>query len=96
MKLLLILAFVIGGIGLCVLSLSAYFALAYYLPATSRVSTPSFKLDEKLDSDGDGLTDKLEVEQYHTDPHRSDTDGDGYSDKQEIDAGYNPLIPAGK
>lgn len=43
------------------------------------------------DSDFDGLTDEIEINQYKTDPTKSDTDGDGYWDGLEIITGYNPL-----
>ena len=47
-----------------------------------------------MDSDGDGLFDREEVEVYHTNPLNPDTDGDGYVDGfQEVDKGYNPLGP---
>ncbi|MBK7107209.1 MAG: OmpA family protein [Ignavibacteriae bacterium] len=36
------------------------------------------------DSDGDGLTDGLEFNQYKTDPLNSDSDGDGLTDNDEI------------
>ncbi|MCB0742649.1 MAG: OmpA family protein, partial [Ignavibacteriae bacterium] len=36
------------------------------------------------DSDGDGLSDGLEVHQYKTDPLNKDSDGDGLSDNDEI------------
>jgi hypothetical protein len=36
------------------------------------------------DSDGDGLSDELEVNTYGTDPTRADTDGDGIPDGQEV------------
>jgi hypothetical protein len=39
------------------------------------------------DSDGDGITDRDEINVYHTNPANADTDGDGYTDKQEIDMG---------
>ncbi len=42
------------------------------------------------DSDGDGLSDKLEVQTYHTQPLQSDSDGDGYSDGEEVKGRYNP------
>ena len=38
------------------------------------------------DSDGDGLSDGLEVKTYGTDPNNEDTDGDGLLDGEEIDA----------
>ena len=42
------------------------------------------------DTDGDGLTDKEEIEKG-TDPLKKDTDGDGLSDKEEIEKGTDPL-----
>ncbi len=45
----------------------------------------------KADTDGDGLTDRQEVETYKTDPLKADTDGDNYSDGSEVQSGYNPL-----
>jgi len=42
------------------------------------------------DTDGDGLTDKLE-EGLATDINNPDTDGDGYNDGIEVRNGYNPL-----
>lgn len=45
------------------------------------------------DSDGDGISDGVEVsgsDGYVTDPLKADTDGDGVSDNEEILAGYNP------
>lgn len=46
--------------------------------------------DVLKDSDKDGLTDKEEIEIYHTDPNNFDTDEDGYSDGSEVENGYNP------
>ena len=43
------------------------------------------------DSDGDDISDKLEIEKYHTNPMNPDTDGDGYRDGVEIMGGYDPL-----
>ena len=40
--------------------------------------------DSVVDTDGDGLTDYQEINQYHTDPFKKDTDGDGWSDKDEV------------
>ena len=41
--------------------------------------------DPKMaDTDGDGLSDGAEVNQYKTDPAKADTDGDGLSDGDEI------------
>ncbi|WP_205403225.1 hypothetical protein, partial [Streptococcus sp. 2154] len=47
------------------------------------------------DTDGDGLTDKEEVEKG-TDPTKADTDGDGFTDKEEVDKGTNPKDPNSK
>lgn len=44
----------------------------------------------ELDSDGDGLTDLMEIN-FGTDPFIPDTDGDSYLDGIEIKYGYNPL-----
>ncbi len=44
---------------------------------------------EDLDTDGDGLADKLE-EALKTDVLNTDTDGDGFEDGAEVEAGYNP------
>ncbi len=45
-----------------------------------------------VDTDGDGLTDALELSIYFTDPTKWDTDGDGYSDSEEIANGWNPIV----
>jgi uncharacterized protein YceK len=45
-----------------------------------------------LDTDGDGLTDALELS-YGTDIHNPDSDGDGYNDGEEVKNGYNPMGP---
>lgn len=49
----------------------------------------------EFDSDFDGLSDKLEIEKYKTDPLKKDTDGDGFGDGKEVLKGYNP-VGAGK
>lgn len=43
-----------------------------------------------VDSDNDGLSDKME-QKLGTDPKNPDTDGDGYLDGQEVAHGYSPL-----
>jgi len=45
--------------------------------------------DANIDSDSDGLSDKLE-KWYGTDPHKKDTDNDGFSDHDEVKNKYNP------
>ena len=47
--------------------------------------------DETVDSDEDGLRDRLERNTYGTDPYDEDTDGDGMTDGYEVEAGLNPL-----
>lgn len=46
-----------------------------------------------VDSDLDGLTDKGEMQIYHTDPGKPDTDGDGILDGAEVISGTDPLNP---
>lgn len=46
-------------------------------------------LDDKLDTDKDGLTDNVE-KMLHTDPYNADSDEDGTSDGDEIKVGRNP------
>ncbi|MBT4120596.1 MAG: hypothetical protein HOA57_02670 [Candidatus Magasanikbacteria bacterium] len=46
-----------------------------------------------VDTDGDGLSDKIEIEKLGTDPTKGDTDGDGFSDASELRNGYDPLGP---
>lgn len=48
-------------------------------------------MDEAIDTDGDGLSDKLEETQYGTDVNDPDTDNDGMSDGWEVQHGLNPL-----
>lgn len=43
------------------------------------------------DTDGDGLSDYLELYAFKTDVNNPDTDGDGFSDGDEVDNGYDPL-----
>jgi len=43
------------------------------------------------DSDGDGLSDGVEVHDLHTSPVNPDTDGDGYTDGAEVAAKTDPL-----
>jgi Bacterial TSP3 repeat len=50
---------------------------------------PADTLD--LDSDGDGLFDRDEVNAFFTDPYNWDTDGDGVGDGEEVYLGTDPL-----
>lgn len=60
---------------------------------TATASTDSLEIrSQQLDSDGDGLSDRLE-RYYGTDPNKRDTDGDGYTDNDEIMRGYDPKGP---
>ena len=64
------------------------------LPAVWKKAYGVKKIEETYgvqDSDGDGVTDKIEAE-YGTNPTSRDTDGDGISDSEEIfDYGTNPI-----
>jgi hypothetical protein len=97
-KFLLVISFILLFLGVGAIGGSIYFAVNnYFIDGGILGGGPKSKtqkIDEKLDSDGDGIPDKIEIEVYGTDPFKWDTDGDGYSDKQEIDAGYDPLTPA--
>ncbi len=46
--------------------------------------------DKNKDSDGDGLSDYLERNEYHTDSNNPDTSGDGILDSKAIELGLNP------
>lgn len=49
-----------------------------------------------MDTDSDGLTDREEINIYHTSPYLKDTDSDGIDDKEEIERGSDPNCPEGK
>ena len=51
---------------------------------------------QKADTDGDGLTDYWEINQYGTSPYLKDSDGDGLSDAEEIAKGTDPNCPEGQ
>lgn len=87
-------SFVLVIVGVVALAGSGFLAVNKYFLQSSLISENKKvidPIDKKLDSDKDGIPDKLEIEQYGTDPNKSDTDNDGYSDKTEIDGGYDPL-----
>jgi hypothetical protein len=46
------------------------------------------------DTDGDLISDEVEIKIFKTDPKNADTDGDGYFDFQELASGHDPLVPA--
>lgn len=53
--------------------------------------------DSKLiDSDGDGLSDYDEINNYQTSPYLEDSDSDGISDYDEVKQGTDPNCPTGK
>lgn len=60
------------------------------LPEDWDESGVAFRLKRLLDSDGDGLLDYLEEQQYHTNPYNPDSDDDGINDGDEIRAGTLP------
>jgi hypothetical protein len=43
-----------------------------------------------FDTDGDGLSDRAEIEKFGTDPNNPDTDGDTFRDGYEVLKGYSP------
>lgn len=49
--------------------------------------------DLALDTDGDGLTDRVETQVFNTSSTLSDTDGDSFLDRDEIVHGFNPVGP---
>lgn len=60
------------------------------LPTNTMRGTAFYRLAPQDDSDGDGLTDKVEEWVLGTDPVSSDTDNDGLSDGAEIDFKVDP------
>jgi hypothetical protein len=59
--------------------------------AQTNRATPVAIIDDGADSDGDGLTDAIELA-YGLNPNAADTDGDGLSDGVEVfELGTNPL-----
>jgi len=50
-----------------------------------------YAVANRLDSDGDGLSDGAEIFIHRTDPGNPDTDGDGWSDTEELAEETDPL-----
>ncbi len=61
-------------------------------PPAAGVRRKYWRVKESSDTDGDGLPDQTEVEQYGTSPFNNDTDGDGVQDADEISRGLNPRL----
>ena len=53
-------------------------------PTATVSPTTAIPMDEWTDTDGDGISNYLEVNTYHTDPLKADTDGDGINDYNEL------------
>ncbi len=73
---------------------SDQFALAYieYSHFNKTLSLDNFSINHSdVDTDGDGLSNKIETESYNTSIWSSDSDGDGLDDQMEIKIGTNPL-----
>jgi hypothetical protein len=49
-----------------------------------------------VDTDGDGLSDSEELNNYDTSPYLSDSDSDGISDYDEVTVGSDPNCPQGQ
>src|SRR6056297_300163 len=52
-------------------------------------------VNSSKDSDGDGLSDREEINTYNTSPYLEDTDSDGINDREEIEQGSDPNCPQG-
>lgn len=62
----------------------------FSIPVLASSTTTTSTIDLKMDSDNDGLTDRIESK-LGTDPFNNDSDNDGYIDNEEVYSGYNPL-----
>ncbi len=92
--------------GLVIFSISiltvGYFKIknTIYQPFAAKINPSAEKLKNILknnqdkDTDGDGIPDWQEENNYHTSKYLADSDGDGFNDKEEVSAGSNPLDPA--
>ena len=61
-------------------------------PASGDNGNGNGEIGDKLDTDNDGLTDKVE-KMLGSDPYKKDTDSDRYNDFEEIQGGYSPMLP---
>lgn len=64
--------------------------LAWFVSVAAAGECPG-PVELEQDTDGDGLTDVLEREVFHTDPGREDTDQDRLADGDEVELGTDPL-----
>lgn len=61
-------------------------------PASGGNGNDGGEISDKLDTDNDGLSDKVE-KMLKSDQFKADTDGDGYNDFEELKNGASPMIP---
>lgn len=60
------------------------------MPALGAERFRPSSVNMSTDTDGDGLVDYLEINNFKTDPKKADTDGDGINDLKEVQGGLNP------
>ena len=73
---------------LAIAAIAGAIALAMIVPGVVAQKTAE---NTTVDSDGDGLSDKREINDLLTNPNDDDTDGDGIPDGEEVKAGTDPL-----
>ena len=87
-----------GGVVVCLLCSVFVSARAAHAASTTSSThqtlravapTSTVIVTADVDSDGDGLSDRLEL-LFGTDPHNPDTDGDGFRDGVEVLTGHSP------